>query len=327
MTTGYKSMKKTLLAVVIGLVILASFDQIAFAGPLEQSSGPALAISEARVKAGKPASIKLSYSSQGNSISSIVFSIDIDTSTLYFDPADANKDGIPDCIQPSTPAGFSTIITYDANDTDGELDVMIADLVPDLSEIPDGELLRITFQTKKSTISQKSPLVFSLEPPISFGSTDGTSVPGSGSNGVVWIEGVAAPTPTFKPSKIPTLIPTVPVTRTPTAASNTLPSAVTVTEIFPTPTPLVDQTQTVGDVTTTLSPEKTAAEIESATTGTNQNTVEPTITLPAIRTENDTPSGVNFSYQVWIVLLVGIIFGGIVGVGIFAVWRNKDKQK
>jgi len=193
-------MKKIILILILVLMVVQS-NHVVFASPLEQSSGPALALPEIHIQSGETATVELNFQANGNNISSLIFSLDIDSSHLAFDPTDRDNNGIPDSIVLDIPPQFTASLSYDPKDEDGEIDVMIADVFPPLSTLPDGNLITISIQSINSEKAAKSQILFSLDPPISFGDSTGKSVSGKLTNGIVWIEALSTlqPTATSKP--------------------------------------------------------------------------------------------------------------------------------
>ena len=143
---------------------------------------------------GQPVTVPVSYASNGNSISSLVFSLDYDQSLLAFDAADSDADGIADGVVVTAPAGFQASVGYDGSDTVGELDVLIADVFPPLAALPDGALISVTLGvTPTVNTPLESPLPFAQEPQPSFGATNGSSVPGAVQDGSVLVGGNVYP--------------------------------------------------------------------------------------------------------------------------------------
>jgi hypothetical protein len=159
----------------------------AAAGP-DQPARPGLAIA-----AGVPAEpdgqveVPLTFRAGGAEIASLAFSIDYDGDLLVIDPTDADGDGSPDAVAFDLPGAFVTIVSLDPADTDGELDIVITDLIPPLARLPDGEPVRLTFDVGRPPAPETSPVRFSSDPPPSFGSTTGGSVPGMAEDGSVRI--------------------------------------------------------------------------------------------------------------------------------------------
>lgn len=155
------------------------------------SAGPELAIPD-QILASPADSITVAvaFTSNGHSIAAVTFSVDYDQAWLSFDPTDSNGDGIPDAVDFNIPEAFSASITFDGNDEDGELDLLIADVFPPLGSLLDGMLATITLNvsdTPPDTV--EAPVNFSQAPAASFGSTSGHSVPGMTVDGSVLIRG------------------------------------------------------------------------------------------------------------------------------------------
>lgn len=203
-----------------------------------QSSGPTLTIpTTLTATVASQVTVPISFAKNSNKITSTVFSIDFDESCLAFDPTDHNGDGIPDALKFTISPQFQGAVTYNPNDTQGEIDIVIADYAPPLAALSDTPaLVALTFSiicTPAPGSSQFAPVRFSLHPSPSFGSTVGLDVLGSSSDGGVEIDNPALPTATLTepaptnttptnatpintaPTATPTFVPTAPSTRTP----------------------------------------------------------------------------------------------------------------
>ena len=143
-------------------------------------------------------SVPVTFTSDGSDVSSVVFSIDFDEQLLSFDDTDADSNGLPDAVTITVPAGFISSATYDPNDTDGEIDVFIADISIPLSSLPDGVVAVITFKTSDPATSTEARVGFSSSPSVSFGDVIGQSLSGTIAEGSVLI--VVDPNP---PGKAP----------------------------------------------------------------------------------------------------------------------------
>ena len=226
---------------------------------------------------GSSVSVPVTFSSGSNSIASLVFSIDFNEAYLSFDPADNDNDGIPDAITLNAPAAFSAQVNYDAADSDGELDFVIADFALPFSTLQDGVVATITFTAQHPLWTVDARVGFSQHPPISFGSVAGQSVPGSGVEGSVRIE----VDPNFTPQLVN--LPVILKQKTPTATP--IPS-VTPTPP-PSPTPTSTDTPTATSTPTlppgvTPSPTHTPTASPSATPSpTSAHTATPSVTATA----------------------------------------------
>ncbi len=130
---------------------------------------------------GQPFPAPVQFTANGSSIASLVFSIDFDQQCLSFNPADGNGDGIPDAIAFAALTGFTKNAAFDANDTDGEIDITLLDIAPPLQALPDGTLAAITFNPScqpQPGQTRTAAIAFSTAPAASFGSTTGQSITG-----------------------------------------------------------------------------------------------------------------------------------------------------
>jgi hypothetical protein len=119
----------------------------------------------------------------------VAFSLDFDQDCLDFDPADGDMDGIPDAIVFSVDPAFDLSATYDAGDTDGELDLVVADVPPE-AVLVDGEVVRVTFTATcipPMAGSVVAPVRFAGSPAPSFGDAMAESTPGRATDGEVVI--------------------------------------------------------------------------------------------------------------------------------------------
>ncbi len=126
--------------------------------------------------------------------------MDYDHTCLAFDTTDTNLDGIPDSIELSIPAAFNFVsVSFSSGDTDGEIDLLLADAASPLSSLPDGTIAEITLTTTCPPDPGQSivaPIAFSSEPPASFSDTFGQNVAGTVTDGSIQIDStIAAPEP------------------------------------------------------------------------------------------------------------------------------------
>jgi hypothetical protein len=138
-------------------------------------------------ESGGSVAVPVTFTSGGEEISSLIFSVDYDQQWLALDPADDDGDGIPDSVSLNLPAGFHASISLDPDDADGEIDVFIGDLSVPLMPLPDGELLSITFDVAEAPEGTITAVRFAQDPLPSFGSVDGTSILGATSDGSIFI--------------------------------------------------------------------------------------------------------------------------------------------
>jgi hypothetical protein len=125
------------------------------------------------LKGGK-VNIPIAFNPANASVNSLVFSIDFDETWLTFNDGDANSDGIPDAISFSLPAGFVGAASYDAADSDGELDVAVYKLGS--GSIPAGVFMTLSLETGSPSGDFLAVVQASSDPVESFGSVSGQSL-------------------------------------------------------------------------------------------------------------------------------------------------------
>ena len=137
-----------------------------------------------------PVEAPILFDSGGAQISTILFSVDFDEECLAFDPTDADLDGLPDTIVFDLPPQFVGTVNFNGEDEDGELDFTIVDLLPPLAALPDGFLVTMTFVPicEPVGVAIIAPVLFSTDPPVSFGGTTGLGVPGTSLGGSIQID-------------------------------------------------------------------------------------------------------------------------------------------
>ncbi len=133
----------------------------------------------------------IDLAASGSSIAATTFSIDYDQGCLFFDDTDFDPlDGIPDDLEVQVPAGFTVTVFHDDGDSDGELDVSIADLAPPIGTLPNGTLVTATFTATCNPevgTNIDAPVLFSTDPAATFSDDLGQDVDGSASGGSVRI--------------------------------------------------------------------------------------------------------------------------------------------
>ncbi len=119
--------------------------------------------------------LPVTFANSGNAISALAFSLDIDPTGLAFDATDADLDGIPDAV--TLPAGMPPVVVvdYSAADTDGELDVLLADLSG--TPLPQGVIVEVELTPSQSDVAA-TWIRFSGDPPPSFSNDQGDDVVG-----------------------------------------------------------------------------------------------------------------------------------------------------
>ena len=133
--------------------------------------------------------VPINYQTGNQAVAAMAFSIDYDQTCLVFDATDQDGDGIPDDIRFAALLNAFTIsVSFDAADTDGELDFIIFDAAPPLAALPSlAPLVEIEFATGRCVTTGHyyfAPINFSL---ASFGDTSGRNVPGHTVNGSVTV--------------------------------------------------------------------------------------------------------------------------------------------
>ena len=139
---------------------------------------------------GEVVEVDVSFKGQEFAIVAATFSLDYDESCLTFDPVDQDSNGMPDNIRLRLPSQFEATVTVDDEDTDGEIDFLIA--LPPSSPLPNGDFASVLFTIAPGCIPQNNQSVsaairFSADPPPSFGNSSGRSIPAGGANGSVLV--------------------------------------------------------------------------------------------------------------------------------------------
>ncbi len=222
---------------------------------------PTLIIQSQTTAAGSSVAVPIEFQAGDQDVASLAFSIDYDQTCLAFDPTDADNDSLPDAITFFVPQGFSITASFDGNDTDGEIDVVIvSNATPPPSLADTNPLLTITFMTtcNPTGASHLAPVSFGDDPGTTFGNPAGDAVPGVTVDGMVTVTAVATPTTpptaTVPPTATSTGVPTLP----PPATSTATPTDV------PTLPPPATSTATPTDVPT-LPPPATSTATPTAT--------------------------------------------------------------
>ncbi len=142
-----------------------------------QPTGPRLIIDgTVPVTAGVPIFVPVEFAGQVFDVTSIAFSLDIQTELLSFDDGDGDGDGtIDDVTFPLGTPGIASV-DWDAGDSDGELDVLLANLsgLP----LPDGPLVAFEFMPLRDGCLSAG-IRFSEDPAPSFGNSEGQDVEGT----------------------------------------------------------------------------------------------------------------------------------------------------
>jgi hypothetical protein len=185
------------------------------------------------------AAVPVQFTANASSVASMLFSLDLDQQCLGFDPSDRDGDRLPDAIRTATPGGYVVTVSYDAQDSDGELDFVIIDYSPPYTVLPDGALLTVTVSLlclpgEGETLD--IPLLFSRAPAASFAMPSGSALRGATADGSIHLDGPGVePTPviTATATVTPALTATITPTETPAETFTPQPSAT----LTATPTP------------------------------------------------------------------------------------------
>ena len=187
--------------------------------PISAIEEPALSLpSDVVGESGQTVSVPVHFANGGHDIVSTAFSIDFDESCLAFDGADSDGDGVPDGLRFLAPAAFRGGASFDASDTDGEIDITIVDFSPPFATLPDQTLLEIDFTiicTPEPGATRTARVGFSTLPRPSFSDPNGQDVAGRSQDGLVTILGPSTATATATPTATAT------ATATPTATPST----------------------------------------------------------------------------------------------------------
>jgi hypothetical protein len=141
--------------------------------------------------ANQQVALPVSLDTQGNDVSSIVLSIDYDQSWLSFDDGDLDKDGLPDAIRFNLPEGYVASASFDPQDKDGEIDMVI--YFPGLGQnpLPSDEILTVLLNAGEPEGDFVANVKSSSDPRSSYGSSAGQSLAGTVTDGSVLIFGTA----------------------------------------------------------------------------------------------------------------------------------------
>jgi hypothetical protein len=154
--------------------------------PSAPPTSPTLSVSTQTATGGDSVQVPVRFQSAGAQVSAALFVLDYDAQWLTLDPTDANDDDIPDAIAFSLPSSFSGLVP-EVNTSSGTISIFVGDLSPPLDTLSDGELLSVTFAVENPASSNSAAVGFASNPPISFGSPQGSSIAGTSTGGTVQI--------------------------------------------------------------------------------------------------------------------------------------------
>ncbi len=136
------------------------------------AEGPRLSLPTELSSTGEGVVAAITFEPRGAAVNSLIFSLDYDETRLTFDD-------VPGAVRFFGEPVSLRSLTFDAGDTDGELDVVIADLTT-TRVLSEGLLVEVDLRLLEAgTITVRDGVTFSAEPPASFGDVEGHSVPGT----------------------------------------------------------------------------------------------------------------------------------------------------
>ena len=220
-------------------------------------ANPSLTIPEAiPAVQGQTVAVPITFDPDGARVWTITFSVDYDESCLSFDTTDADDDGLYDSVKLIGTEGFWSVWTttaeHKAQDTDGELDIVISYteiLDRHFAGMPNKVIMEITFTAVERASCQgaEAGVRFSSDPPAAYGNDKGIPLDGTTQDGSILI---STPTPTYTPTPTHTPTPTPTPTHTPTPTPTPIPSGPSLTipqEIPATPGQTVTASITFDD--------------------------------------------------------------------------------
>ncbi len=142
-----------------------------------QETGPQLIIDgTVQVILGVPVHVQVEFVGQAFDVTSVAFSLDLQTELMSFDEADDDGDDMYDDVTFPLGAPALAHVEYDETDDDGELDFLLANLsgLP----LPDGPLVEIEFLPSRDGCLSAG-IRFSSDPLPSFGNSEGQDVEGT----------------------------------------------------------------------------------------------------------------------------------------------------
>ncbi|MEZ4733238.1 MAG: hypothetical protein R3E79_39590 [Caldilineaceae bacterium] len=125
------------------LLVSRLFVDHAAARPQAQPTTPVLLTIPTAIAAagGYSVTVPVAFQNGGNAVGSTTFSLDFDEGCLAFDAGDSNNDERPDAVRFTAPPAFRSSASYNESDTDGEIDVVIADYSLPIASLPDNDTL------------------------------------------------------------------------------------------------------------------------------------------------------------------------------------------
>ncbi len=186
-----------LTAIILALLLLFISTGTVQSTSYAQTSAPSLSVAaQITATAGSTVTVPILFRRAGRSVVGVAFSIDIDPACLQYEVTKFNL-----------PPQQNSTVSFDPNDTKGELDLVITDYSPPFSTIPDADnLVLIIFNTICSPAignSITTPVKFSSSPAASFSNGEGQAISGGTNDGFITIEyGNVVPIPTPIPTEV-----------------------------------------------------------------------------------------------------------------------------
>ncbi len=145
---------------------------------------PALSLPANRMAlAGGEINLPVHFSPNGNNISSLAFTIEIDETTLDFNDADQDNDGILDGVSFNLAPQFSAWMSYTVSGTVGSLSILIDSGASKPTPLYSGEIMSMKVATPISPAIFPIPIEFGADPILAR--TTGLRVEGRGIAGTI----------------------------------------------------------------------------------------------------------------------------------------------
>ena len=132
--------------------------------------------------------VPVHFESDGQAISSVIFTLDFDQSLLSFDSTDSDSDGVPDAVQFHGVASNVQSVSLESEGGTGSLRFLVSDLAETPRVLLDGLLVTVTLDLLTTADELNSAVRFSRFPAASFGDVLGRSV-GGRANEVLFEDG------------------------------------------------------------------------------------------------------------------------------------------
>ena len=164
---------------------LSCIGNIIFGGSCDHRAGarsaelPWLWIETREAVPGDTVRISVHFDPRGWGVNTAVLSLDLRTDLVLFDTTDGDGDGIPDAVEFGDLPGTLRVADFDLGDSDGELDVVLADLSVSPDTFEGGLLVEIELELLNPSGAIDGVVVFSPDPSPSFGTPAGKGIAGN----------------------------------------------------------------------------------------------------------------------------------------------------